>query len=532
MSAPGWLQLYLEQAVLLAAGGLLFRAAWAWSVRQAGGTSTRRWREAALAVMAAAVLLPMATRLVPREASPALRRSTGPNAPADVVAAPRSGGSVSRLGLPAYRLQFSSSQQTVAGGVLATLAAGVAGSLARTWRRRLSLHALLSALPVVRGHGRVTIAACDRAPVPYAARAGGRAWVVVPTDLIDDAPGLRMLIAHELQHHRQRDLQVLAGVDLLRAAFFWHPGLRLWTRLLDELQELTCDAALVGRGRVKARVYGELLLRTAQIGDRRRFVPRGVTAASGGSGRVLKRRIAMLMTRSDHTRGVAGLAAGVVCLILLAAGAIAARSAVLEKKLETRDVAVLSEKLGARGLVVPVNDVLLAEVNRWLAAPKERTFLKDSRRRLEERRAMVEAALARHQVPSALAAVAIVESGFRNLEQKSGFRAAGVWQLIPDTARNLGLEVEGDQDERMDVEKETDAAARLLATLHARLGDWPLALAGYNEGGNKVTAAIDEGKTRDAWELMRTGRLGRYAATVMAAALVLEDERLFEEAAN
>jgi len=236
----------------------------------------------------------------------------------------------------------------------------------------------------------------------------------------------------------------------------------------------------------------------------------------------------MVMTRVDGRRGLGARVAGAAGVVLLAAGAIAARSAVLEPRVAERDVARLSATLGARGLAVPVNDVVVDEVNRWLATPKDRLFLKDSRRRLEEHRVLVDEAFARHQVPGALAAVAIVESGFRNLEQKPGFRAAGVWQFIPVTARNLGLEVGEGRDERLDVPKQTEAAARLLAGLHRQLGDWPLALAAYNEGAQRVSTVVEEAKTRDAWELMRSGKLGRYAASVVAAALVLEDERLLD----
>jgi membrane-bound lytic murein transglycosylase D len=354
---------------------------------------------------------------------------------------------------------------------------------------------------------------------------------VIPTDLLEDAAALRLLAAHEMQHHRQRDLQVLEAMELLRAAFFWNPAVAAWTRVVEELQELACDAAVVGDRRADVRVYGELLLRAARLEGRERFVPRGASAAGGGSSRVLKRRIAMMMTRGEgRERG--GLVAGVVCVALLTGAALGARSAVLEKKLETRDVAVLAEKVGARGLVVAVNDVVLGEVNRWLATSKDRVFLRESRQRLEERRAMVEAAFARHRVPSALAAVAVVESGFRPLEQKTGFRAAGVWQFIPDTARVFGLKVDAETDERLNLEKETDAAARYLAALHQQLGDWPLALAGYSEGGRKVATVVQEAQTRDAWELIRTGKLGRYPATVVAAALVLEDARLLEGAAD
>jgi hypothetical protein len=273
-----------------------------------------------------------------------------------------------------------------------------------------------------------------------------------------------------------------------------------------------------------------VLLRAATLDDRHRFAPAGVSAAGGGSAAALRRRIGMLMTWDKDlaaARPRGATVAGGLCVVLMAAAAVTAATAVVERTLGASEVARLAESLQRRGLAAPVNDLLLAEVNRWTATSKERAFLRDARRRLAAQRTMVEAALARHDVPAALAAVAVVESGFVNLEPKAGIQGAGVWQFIPDTARSFGLRVDAERDERLDVERQTDAAARYLAALHKRFDDWPLALAGYSEGGRKIETAIGQAGTRDAWELMRTGRIGRYAATVMAAAVVLEgDETL------
>ena len=372
--------------------------------------------------------------------------------------------------------------------------------------------------------GRVTVCASDLAAVPYAARARGRAFVVVPSDRLTDLPALRVLVAHELQHHRHRDLHVVRALEALRACFPWHPIVSTWARLVAELQEMACDAAVLQRGRVDRRAYVELLVSAAAASPSLRFVPRGVTAASGGSAAALRRRIDMMMnrraSRSSLARDLVLAAAG---LAVVVSSAVAVRGAVVEPSLGSPDVAALSRKLAARGVTVPVNDVVLEEVDKWTSDAKNRAFLRESRRRLDVHRAMVETTLARHHVPSALAAVAVVESGFRRLEPKAGIQGAGVWQFIPATARRYGLEVKDGRDDRMDLDRETDAAARYLGAMNLEFQDWTLAVAGYSEGESAVARAAEAGNTRDAWELMRQGRISRYAATVLAAALVLED---------
>lgn len=94
-------------------------------------------------------------------------------------------------------------------------------------------------------------------------------------------------------------------------------------------------------------------------------------------------------------------------------------------------------------------------------------------------------------VPAELAALPFIESMF-NPHARSAAGAAGLWQLMPSTARWLGLEVSKRLDERLDVLKSTRAAARLLRKNYEMLGSWPLAITAYNHGHNGLRRAIEE----------------------------------------
>jgi len=85
-------------------------------------------------------------------------------------------------------------------------------------------------------------------------------------------------------------------------------------------------------------------------------------------------------------------------------------------------------------------------------------------------------------------------------------------------------------DERLDLEKETDAAFRYLGGLKLRFRDWHLALLSHNVGENRVQRGIDETGSRDAFELIRAGYEGDkdYLAKVMAAVLILENPSLLD----
>jgi membrane-bound lytic murein transglycosylase D len=97
--------------------------------------------------------------------------------------------------------------------------------------------------------------------------------------------------------------------------------------------------------------------------------------------------------------------------------------------------------------------------------------------------------LAAENVPSEIAALPFVESMY-NPTARSSAGAAGLWQLMPATARGLGLTVKRGRDDRYDILKATRGAARMLRQNYAILGSWPLAITAYNHGPNGVRRAV------------------------------------------
>ncbi len=93
-------------------------------------------------------------------------------------------------------------------------------------------------------------------------------------------------------------------------------------------------------------------------------------------------------------------------------------------------------------------------------------------------------AFAAQGVPCELVWLAEVESGF-NPKARSPVGAAGLYQLMPGTAKSMGLSTRW-PDDRLNPEKTAPAAARYLKYLHGRFKDWKLALAAYNLGEGRL----------------------------------------------
>ena len=99
-------------------------------------------------------------------------------------------------------------------------------------------------------------------------------------------------------------------------------------------------------------------------------------------------------------------------------------------------------------------------------------------------------------LPSQLKFLPMVESELMP-QAESTRGAAGLWQLVPETARSLGLVVDGKLDERKDPTRSTEAAVKYLKRLKKRYGTWELALVAYNCGPGRLNKAIKEAGCED-----------------------------------
>ncbi len=113
---------------------------------------------------------------------------------------------------------------------------------------------------------------------------------------------------------------------------------------------------------------------------------------------------------------------------------------------------------------------------------------------------MIDSVFHQYGLPVQLKYLAVVESELKT-KAISKVGAVGPWQLMPKTARILGLKVNRHHDDRKDYYKSTMAAARYLKDLHEEFGDWFLVFAAYNGGEGPVYAAIKKSGSKNYWTL-------------------------------
>ncbi len=115
---------------------------------------------------------------------------------------------------------------------------------------------------------------------------------------------------------------------------------------------------------------------------------------------------------------------------------------------------------------------------------------------------LFEQELAAAGLPDALKYLTITESALRG-DAYSPVGAAGLWQLMPGTARELGLTINEDVDERLEARRATAAGIEYLRRMYDNYGDWALAMAAYNSGPGRVNRAQRRSRSSDFWRLRK-----------------------------
>ena len=134
---------------------------------------------------------------------------------------------------------------------------------------------------------------------------------------------------------------------------------------------------------------------------------------------------------------------------------------------------------------------------------------------------IIEPILAKYNVPDDFKYLAVIESSLINAVSAAGAR--GVWQFMPETAREKGMEVSETVDERYHLEKSTEAACKYLLVAKEKFGSWTLAAASYNGGMSGISSQIEFQQVNNYYDLLLNEETSRYVFRILALKEIMKN---------
>ena len=138
---------------------------------------------------------------------------------------------------------------------------------------------------------------------------------------------------------------------------------------------------------------------------------------------------------------------------------------------------------------------------------------------------LIEEILNEEGIPNDFKYLAVVESGLENLRSPRG--AKGFWQLMPSTAKEFGLEVNNNVDERYHVEKSTRVACKYLKKAKTKFGNWTLAAASFNRGIYGIEKELLKQKVESYYDLLLNNETRRYIFRILAVKIIMSNPKTY-----
>ncbi len=135
---------------------------------------------------------------------------------------------------------------------------------------------------------------------------------------------------------------------------------------------------------------------------------------------------------------------------------------------------------------------------------------------------IIEPILKANGVPDDFKYLAVIESNL-NHRAVSSAKAAGLWQFMPKTAPNYGLEVSPEVDERYSIEKSTEAACRYLKEAYQKYGNWTSVALSYNAGQGRISGELDKQQVEEGVDLWLVDETSRYYFRMLAIKQVFQN---------
>ncbi|NDV94873.1 lytic transglycosylase domain-containing protein [Dysgonomonas sp. 521] len=139
---------------------------------------------------------------------------------------------------------------------------------------------------------------------------------------------------------------------------------------------------------------------------------------------------------------------------------------------------------------------------------------------------IIEPILKENGIPEDFKYLAVIESSL-DTRAVSSAGAAGLWQFMPKTGPNYGLEVSSEVDERYSVEKSTVAACKYFKEAYRKYGSWASVALSYNAGQGRISGELDKQQADDSLDLWLVSETTRYYFRMLAVKQIFENPAKF-----
>lgn len=138
---------------------------------------------------------------------------------------------------------------------------------------------------------------------------------------------------------------------------------------------------------------------------------------------------------------------------------------------------------------------------------------------------VIEPILKKNDIPDDFKYIPLIESQLTNVVSPQG--ATGFWQLVEPTAKQYGLEIREDVDERYNVVKSTEAACKYFKEAYKQFNNWTLVAASYNLGMTGVQSQLNRQKVNSYYDVLLTEETARYIYRLLAMKEIISRPKVY-----
>lgn len=138
---------------------------------------------------------------------------------------------------------------------------------------------------------------------------------------------------------------------------------------------------------------------------------------------------------------------------------------------------------------------------------------------------MIEKILKENNIPDDFKYLVAAESEYSNMISPAG--ATGFWQIMPETGKEEGMEINTEVDERYHVERSTQFACDFFLKSYGKYGNWTMTAASYNGGRGRIDEQIEIQNQNNYYDLLLAEETARYIFRAVAYKLVITDPKAY-----